>query len=250
MANSVEQTISINDLLLVRDDVLNTEVGHEAVRLVLTEDLSGNGVEANSTLGVSEQTLGHNLGSTELVLADEDGHVATVLGQEHGLLSGGVTTTDNVQGLVTEDGHSAIADSTGADSVLPVGLLAGQVQAAGVGACGDDDGVGGAGGCVIGAIAPLSPHLEGSLREVQLGDGLRDDLGAEALGLGAHVVHQFGAADALGESGEVLDVSGRRELAAGGGAVGEHALVEDGLELGAGKVDGGGVRTRAGADNW
>lgn len=250
VSNSVEQTVSIDDLLLVGNDVLNTKVGHQAVGLVLTEDLSGNGVEAHSTLGVSEQTLSHNLGSAELVLADEDGHVGTVLGEEHGLLGGGVTTTNNVQGLVTEDGHGTVADGTGADSVLPVGLFTGQVQAASVGAGGDDDSVGCAGGCVVGAVAPLGPHLEGPLRKIQLGDCLSDDLRAEALGLGAHVVHQLGAADALGESREILDVSGRCELATGSSAVSEHTLVENGLELSAGKVDGGGVRTRAGADNW
>jgi hypothetical protein len=39
-------------------------------------------------------------------------------------------------------------------------------------------------------------------------------------------------------------------LATSCGAVGEHTLVEYGLELCTGKVNGGSVRTRAGADNW
>lgn len=38
-------------------------------------------------------------------------------------------------------------------------------------------------------------------------------------------------------------------MAAGGGAVGEHAFVEDGLELRAGEVDGGSVGGGAGAND-
>ena len=38
-------------------------------------------------------------------------------------------------------------------------------------------------------------------------------------------------------------------MATGGCAVGEHAFIEDGLELGAREVDGGGVGGGAGADN-
>ena len=92
--------------------------------------------------------------------------------------------------------------------------------------------------------------MKGRGREVQLGDGLGDDLGAEALGLLAHVVHQLGTTNSLGEAGEVLDIGGGGELATGGGAVGEHALVQDGLEFSTRKVDGGSVCAGAGADNW
>ena len=249
VANSVEETVGINDFLLVVEDVLDTEVGHEAVGTGLTDDLGGDGVEADIALGVGEQTISHDLGSAELVLADEDGDAATVLGEEHGLLSGGVTTTDNVEGLVAEDGDSTIADSAGTDTVLPVGLLAGQVQAAGVGASSDDNGVGGASRGIIGAVTPLGPHLERALGQVDARDGLGDDLGTEALGLLAHSLHQLLATDTVGETGEVLDVGGGGELATGGGAVGEHTLIKDGIELSARKVNGGSVGTGAGADN-
>jgi hypothetical protein len=42
--------------------------------------------------------------------------------------------------------------------------------------------------------------------QVDLGDVPGDQLGAEALGLGAHVVHELRALHALGEAGEVLDL--------------------------------------------
>lgn len=125
VANGVEETISLDDLLLGVDGALHAEVGHEAVRLAFTDDFGGNGVEADSALGVVEQTVSHHLGSTELVTANQYGNVAAVLGEEHGLLGGGVTTTDDVQGLVAEDWHSTVADGAGTDTILPVLLFTG-----------------------------------------------------------------------------------------------------------------------------
>ena len=46
-----------------------------------------------------------------------------------------------------------------------------------------------------------------------------DELGAEALGLLPELHHQLGAEDAVGEAGEVLDVGGEHELAAGADAL-------------------------------
>lgn len=250
VTNSVEKTVGIHDLLLLGDHILDTEVGHQAIRLVLTDDLGGNGVEANLALGVSKQTLSHDLGSTKLVLAHKNSHLATVLGEEHSFLGSRVTTSNDVKGLVTEDGDSTVADSAGTDTVLPEGLFTGEVETTGIGTSGNDDGVGGANGLAAFSVVPFGPHLEGAGREVQLGDGLGDDFGTETLGLRAHVVHELGTANAIGESGEVLDIRRRGELATCGGAVGEHTLVQDGLELSAREVDGGGVRTRAGANDW
>lgn len=249
MSDSVEETVGLDNLLLVVSGALHTQVGHEAVGLIFTEDLGGNSVEADCALGVLEQAVGHDFGSAQLVTADKDGNVATVLSQEHGLLGSGITTTNHVKRLVAEDGHSAVTDSTRADAVLPVLLLARQVQATGVGASGDDHGVGSVCRLTVGTVVPLGPHLERSLRQIQLGNGLSDDLGTETLGLGAHLVHQLGTADTVGETGEVLDVSGGGQLATGGSAVGEHTLIENRLELGARKIDGSRVGARAGADD-
>ena len=52
--------------------------------------------------------------------------------------------------------------------------------------------------------------------EVDLGDVVEQQLGAEALGLLAQVVHQVGTHDPVGEAGEVLDVGGVHQRAAGG----------------------------------
>lgn len=65
----------------------------------------------------------------------------------------------------------------------------------------------------------------------------------------AATFHEVAAEDAVGETGEVLDVGGGGELAAGSDVVGHPALEEDGFELSAGGVDGGGVGGGAAADD-
>lgn len=61
--------------------------------------------------------------------------------------------------------------------------------------------------------------------------------------------HQRATHDAVGKAGKVLDLGGSGQLATGGNAVGHEALVEDGLQLGAGEIDGGGMGSRPGADD-
>ena len=69
-------------------------------------------------------------------------------------------------------------------------------------------------------------------------------VGAEAQGLLTHLIHQFGAHDAVFEAGVVLDLGGGHQRAA------ELAALEDeGLELGTRGVHGGGVTGRTGADD-
>ncbi len=69
-------------------------------------------------------------------------------------------------------------------------------------------------------------------------------LGAEAGGLLLHVFDEFGALDAFGPAGEVFDQGGDGELAAG-----LVAFEDEGLEVGAGGVDGGGEAGAAGAED-
>ena len=71
------------------------------------------------------------------------------------------------------------------------------------------------------------------------------DVSAETLSLLTDVLHQLGALDALNESGEVLDLGGVHEGAAGCQGAGE----EDRLQLGACRVDCCGVASGAGAHN-
>ena len=76
-------------------------------------------------------------------------------------------------------------------------------------------------------------------------DVLGDQLGAEALGLRAQLVHQLRAHDPVGEAGEVLHVGGVHQRAAGG----DRALEDQRLQVRPGRIDGGGVPGRPAADD-
>lgn len=249
VADGIEETVSRNNLLGTGNDVLDLQVGHQTAIRGFTGNLGGNSVKLDLDLGVVEKTSSHGLGGSEMVLSDEDSDAAAVLGQEHGLLSSRVTTTNDKEWLVTEDWDGTVADSTGTDTVLPVLLLTGQVQTLSVGTGSHDDGIGSAGRRGVGAISVLLPDLEWTRREVNSGDGLGDNLSAESGRLLAHVVHERWASDALGETREVLDLGGGGELTAGSGATSKHTLVHNRLQLSSGEVDGGGVGGRAGTDD-
>lgn len=60
--------------------------------------------------------------------------------------------------------------------------------------------------------------------------------------------HQFSSSDHL-EAGVVLNLIGSSQLSTGRDAKSEEALVEYRLELSTGGVDGGSMRSRAGADD-
>src|SRR5690606_22374078 len=81
----------------------------------------------------------------------------------------------------------------------------------------------------------------GGVRGVHLGAA---EAGAEVGGLLAQVVHEHEAVDAFGEAGEVLDLAGGGELAAG-----EGSLDDERVEIGATGVDGGGEAGATGADD-
>ena len=88
-------------------------------------------------------------------------------------------------------------------------------------------------------------ELEGGLprgrRLVEVGHA---ELGAEARGLLLHVFDELGTLYALGPAGEVFDESGDGELAAG-----LVAFEDEGFEVGAAGVDGGGEAGAAGAED-
>ena len=73
--------------------------------------------------------------------------------------------------------------------------------------------------------------------ELEFRDVVMDDLGAEALGLLPHLHHQVRPHDALGKSGEVLDVGGLHEFATDVDRAGD----EQRLQSGAGRIDRRGV---------
>ena len=102
------------------------------------------------------------------------------------------------------------------------------------------------------AVNCLLAHadLERPLAEVDSGDLLGEELGAEAHRLLAEPDHQLRAHDPLGEAGEVLDVGGQHQLPAGLiGCARRLALDHEWVQVGARGVDGGSEAGRAGADD-
>lgn len=182
VSDGVEESVGRKIRDLASHDILDGE-GIQQVTVALA--LGSDRVVLDLDLGMSGKALGHDVGSAELVLADENGDLGAVLGKEDGLLGGGVSTTNNGQGLVPEDGHSAVAHSARRDTRLPVGLLAGKTKAFRRGAGGKDDGVGGVGLAFLFALEPVAERSPG---EVELGHSLGDYFSAEALTLLAHLV--------------------------------------------------------------
>jgi hypothetical protein len=111
-------------------------------------------------------------------------------------------------------------------------------QPAGLGAGGDDQGLGqvGVAGIARGADRPGS--------EIDAGDDVLDDGGADMLGLGAELVHQPGALDGFGEARVILDIGGDGQLPAR-----LHPGDDQRRQPGPGGVDGRGIAGGAGAED-
>ena len=97
---------------------------------------------------------------------------------------------------------------------------------------------------VGGVLVVLGPQPERRCAEIDLGDVDEVQHRAEALGLQAEVLHQFGPHDPLREAGVVLDLGRQHQLAAV-----QVPGEDDRREVGAGGVDGGGQAGRAGTDD-
>ena len=164
-------------------------------------------------------------------------HLAAEAGQEGRLLDGGVAAADDRDVLLAEE--EAVAGRAPGDAVAGEPVLALDAELAVARAGGQDHRA----GAVLDAGA-VGDDLD-LAGQVDRGDVVGDQLGAEALGLGAHLVHQRRAHDAVAEAGEVLHLGGVHQRAAGGDGALEHQR----CEVGARGVHGGGVARRAGADD-
>src|ERR1700679_851310 len=117
------------------------------------------------------------------------------------------------------------------------GLLGGEIEPAGGGSGGDDEGAG-----VDGLLADVEGERTlGEVDGVEMGHA---QLGAEADGLLLHVLDELWALNAFGPAGEVFDEGGDGELAAG-----LVALEDEGLEIGAGSGEGSGEAGASGTED-
>ena len=192
--------------------------------------------QTNLELGVGERPLLHDLGGPQLAASVDQGHLRPEPGQEGGLLDRGVAAADHGDVLLAEE--ETVTRRTPGHATTGELRLVGQAELAVARTRRQDHrprrvGVGG-------GLDDL--HLAG---EVDLDDVVGDQLGAEPLGLGAHVVHQGRAHDAVAEAGEVLDLGGVHQRAASGHRTLEHQRVQRGPR----GVDRGRVARRSGADD-
>lgn len=190
VSDGVEETLCLDGLLLLGDVVAHDKMRHEAALLVLALDLGCARVEQDFDLGVCSEPPGVGARRPQLVTADQDSDLLRLLGQVQRLLDSRVTAANDDQGLVAEHGQTAVADSACRNTVTPVFLLARQVETACLGTSRNDDRVGG----VLLLLNLLvvthgvQPVLEGAGFEVDLCDGLGDDLSAAGFGLCTHLV--------------------------------------------------------------
>ncbi len=159
-----------------------------------------------------------------------------VVGEVERLLDGGVATADDGDALAAEE--EAVAGGAGGDAGALEALFRFEAEPAGLGAGGDDHRARDV------EVARVAGAAERSAAEIDAGDQVVDQAGADMLGLGGHLFHQPGALDGGGEAGVILDVGGDHQLAAGLQAGHQHRR-----EAGAGGVDGRRVAGGAGADD-
>jgi hypothetical protein len=158
-------------------------------------------------------------------------HLARDIGEVKRLLNGGVAAAhdDHLLAAIEE----AVAGGAGRDAVALEALFGRKPEPARLRTGGDDQGVGG----VLGVAVAFEP--EGLPLNVDLDDMVADDLGADMLGLEAHLLHQPGALDHVGEARIVLHVGGGSHLAAGVDALDKERLQHGARGVDACRVAGG-----------
>jgi len=118
------------------------------------------------------------------------------------LFGSGITTADNCQGFVPEDGNRTVTDGACTDAALPIDIFALETQALRTGTSSDDYGVGSFSLLVFLTLTPVSERTSG---KVDTRNGFGDDGRAEPKRLCAELVHKFRTEDSARETRKVLD---------------------------------------------
>ena len=233
MTDGDEHTGDVEPAHLTGDGVAH----QRTLELVVADEIVDRRVPADLDLRVAVGPFLHDLRGPQLVATHEHGDLGGELGEERGLFDGRVATAHDSDLLTAEE--EPVARGAGGQTVADEACLGLEAEHQALGTGGDDDRMG-----EVQFVA--HPHLERPLGEVDRRDLGGDELGAEPRCLLAHVLHQFGAHDAVGEAGEVLDLGGEHELPAGLVGGGRRLAFDDERsQAGSGRVDGGGEASRA-----
>jgi len=171
----------------------------------------------------------------EFVAAVDQIHLAGNVGQVEGFFDGGVAATDDAAQLLAV--KETVASGAAAHATAHEGGFRRQAQVFGRSARRNDQAVAGVG-------AAVADQGEGALFKLDGVNMVKHDLGVETLGVFLKALHQLGALHAVHVSWPVVHLGGGHQLAALG-----HASDQQGLEVGTGGIQGGGVTSRAGAEN-
>jgi hypothetical protein len=158
------------------------------------------------------------------------------VGEEQGLLRRRIAAAHHHYGLAAVE--EAVAGGAGRHAEALELLLGRQAQPLGLGAGGDDQGLG------EDFAAGIQLQAERPLRQVRAQHDVADQFGPHMLGLGPHLVHQPGSLDHVGEARIVLHIGGDGQLAARLDARDQHRIQQR-----PGGIDGGGVAGGAGTDD-
>ena len=158
------------------------------------------------------------------------------IGQKQRFLDRGIAAADHDDFLAAIE--EAVAGRAGRDAETLELLFRRHAEPARLRAGGKDHGFGEI------DVAGIAGEPERPLRELEFGDEIGDDPGADMGSLLLHLLHQPGALDDVGEAGIVFHVGGDGELPAG-----LDALDQDRLQHRPRGIDRRGVTGRAGTDD-
>ena len=233
MPDSDEQPVGVDVGQLARRRIAQPETGHASVSLA--EHLVDLSVQHELDLLVLARAVDHDRRCTELVTPMDDHDFARETCEERRLLHRGVAAANDDDDLVAEE-RAVTRRAVGDASPLqrPLGR---QAELAGARAGRDDHGV-------RSVLVAADVHAERPLREVDARHVVRDELGAESLGLPAEVGHHRRPHDPVGIARVVLDVARDHQLAAP-----VEAFDHQRAQVGASRVESGGVAGRSAADD-
>ena len=235
MADGDEQTVHRLIVQRAGDGVAQLHAG-DALGLFAAQHFGDFGVVQHPDLGIGVQARLVGLVGAQEIAAMHQRHLVGEVGEEHGFFNGRVAAADHRHFLAAIE--KAVAGGAGRHAEALILAFAFQPQPVGGCAGGDHQRIGGV------DVAAVAPQREGAARQVDLCDGVADELGAQILGLFLHLVHQPGALNGVREAGIVFDLCGDGELAAGLDARDQRRL-----QHGAGGVDRGSAAGGAAAQN-
>ena len=158
-------------------------------------------------------------------------------GEEQRLLAGAIAAADDHNRLVAEE--ESVACGAVGDTAPGEGLLPGNLELAHCGSSGHHNGAG------LEHITLIAGDGVNVIAEIDGYHVVPDQTGAKLFGLPLHGIHQIGAQNPVGESGEILHGGGIDQLPTGC----EGTRYNQRTVPGAAQVDGRGVSGGAGTDN-